>query len=155
MQVGRFPRLDDRDDLWQVLLLLIRQKVQALREHEHREKRGGGTLQHFSALAGPDRCSAEEAFAECFASGPSPALAAEVAEEVRRLLEMLEDGELRTIAVCKMEGYTNEEISARLDCSLATVERRLRLIRKKWARSSTDAAKPPAGEEGGRSSNPG
>jgi DNA-directed RNA polymerase specialized sigma24 family protein len=32
-----------------------------------------------------------------------------------------------------MEGYTNEEIAAKLDCAVPTVERRLRWIRKLWS----------------------
>ena len=55
-----------------------------------------------------------------------------MADECRRLLEELDDQQLRELAVAKMEGYKNEEIARRLDCSLRTVERRLRLIRKQW-----------------------
>ena len=47
------------------------------------------------------------------------------------LLELL-DGDMRHIALLKLEGYTNEEIAAAMGCSLPTVERRLRLIRKAW-----------------------
>jgi len=36
---GRFPRLDDRDDLWQVLVLIANRKVCDLAEHEGRRKR--------------------------------------------------------------------------------------------------------------------
>jgi DNA-directed RNA polymerase specialized sigma24 family protein len=50
------------------------------------------------------------------------------------LLESLGDAVLRSIAVWKMEGYTNAEIAARLGCVEVTVERRLRLIRDTWAR---------------------
>ena len=46
----------------------------------------------------------------------------------------LADADLRALAIAKMEGYTNQEIAERLDCSLRTVERRLHLIRKKWGR---------------------
>jgi DNA-directed RNA polymerase specialized sigma24 family protein len=63
---------------------------------------------------------------------PTPEFAAQAAEEYRRLLERLGDDQLRSIAVWKMEGYTNEEIAARLGCAVATVERRLHLIRKIW-----------------------
>jgi DNA-directed RNA polymerase specialized sigma24 family protein len=56
-----------------------------------------------------------------------------MAEECRRLLELLDDAELRTIAVAKMEGYTNAEIAAQLNRSERTVERRLRLIRDRWS----------------------
>jgi DNA-directed RNA polymerase specialized sigma24 family protein len=63
---------------------------------------------------------------------PDPQFAAEVAEQCRELLERLGNDDLRGIAVWKMEGYTNEEISARLGYAPATVERRLQLIRKLW-----------------------
>ena len=36
------------------------------------------------------------------------------------------------MAVWKREGYTNEEIAAKLGRSLATAERKLRLIRAAW-----------------------
>jgi DNA-directed RNA polymerase specialized sigma24 family protein len=129
---GRFPRLEDRDDLWQVLLLLLRQKALNLISHEQRQKRGGGKVQSFSAIASSDS-SVEEVFANCFGTEPTPAFAAEVTEEYRRLLDNLGDDELRAIAVSKMEGYSNEEIASRVGCSLATIERRLSLIRKIWS----------------------
>lgn len=43
------------------------------------------------------------------------------------------DADLKTLAVWKMEGYTNEEIAVRWGCVLRTVERRLRVIRSLWA----------------------
>jgi DNA-directed RNA polymerase specialized sigma24 family protein len=57
-------------------------------------------------------------------------LAAQVVEEYQRLLGGLGDAALRSVAVWKLEGYTNKEIAGRLGCSEPTVERRLRLIRK-------------------------
>jgi DNA-directed RNA polymerase specialized sigma24 family protein len=63
---------------------------------------------------------------------PTPEFAAQVAEECQRLLDMLPDDELCSIAVWKMEGHTNEEIAGLLGCAVPTVERRLRLIRKCW-----------------------
>ena len=62
---------------------------------------------------------------------PTPEFAACVSESVRRLLGVL-DAESRAIALGKLEGYTNEEIAARIGRSLPTVERRLRLIRHAW-----------------------
>jgi len=41
------------------------------------------------------------------ADQPTPAFAAQVADECRHLLDDLADESLRTIAVWKMEGYTN------------------------------------------------
>ena len=65
---------------------------------------------------------------------PTPEFAAQLVEDFRRLLECLDDAELRSIALWKFEGYTNAEVAARAGCALATVERRLRLIRKIWER---------------------
>jgi DNA-directed RNA polymerase specialized sigma24 family protein len=48
-------------------------------------------------------------------------------------LSRLPDDELRQIALGKLEGYTNEEIATQIEVAPATVERRLRLIRKHWA----------------------
>jgi DNA-directed RNA polymerase specialized sigma24 family protein len=63
---------------------------------------------------------------------PTPEAASLVADECRRLLARLKTDELRTIAVWKMEGYTNEDIAAKLDCAPSTVERKLQRIRGQW-----------------------
>src|SRR5262245_23008540 len=39
---GRFPRLNDRDDLWRLLLIITARKTAHLVRDEHRAKRGGG-----------------------------------------------------------------------------------------------------------------
>ena len=132
---GRFPRLDDRDDLWQVLMMLTARKAINLIERERSQKRGG---QMVRAAARGDTLGGSEAdaLAALPAPGPTPEFAAEVAEECRRRLEALGDDELRGVVVDKMEGYTNEEIAARRGWSLGKVERKLRLIRKTWERET-------------------
>jgi DNA-directed RNA polymerase specialized sigma24 family protein len=45
---------------------------------------------------------------------------------------MLNEPALRTVALWKMEGYTNLEIADRLACVETTVERKLQRIRKLW-----------------------
>jgi RNA polymerase sigma factor (sigma-70 family) len=134
---GRFPRLDDRSDLWQLLIMITERKAIDLFHHEQRAKRGGGQLLDEAALGHPDSASARQGLGEIPAPEPTPAFAAEVAENLTRLLEKLRDDELRQIALRKMDGYTNEEIANQLDVALATVERRLRLVRKCWASEKT------------------
>jgi hypothetical protein len=84
---GRFPRLSDRDDLWQLLVLLTARKACRLIQHEGRQKRGGNAVRHLSALADEDAGVAEVVDRE-----PTPEFAAEVAEECRRRLEALDEG---------------------------------------------------------------
>jgi DNA-directed RNA polymerase specialized sigma24 family protein len=48
------------------------------------------------------------------------------------LLHHLGTEELRSIVIAKMEGYTDEEVAARLGKSLRTVVRKVSIIRDKW-----------------------
>ncbi len=53
-------------------------------------------------------------------------------EEYQRLLACLQDRELETIAQRRLEGYTVEEISARLGYAARSIKRKLQLIRAIW-----------------------
>jgi RNA polymerase sigma factor (sigma-70 family) len=119
---GRFPRLNDRGDLWAILFTLTaRQAAQQARELG-RDRRGGGAVRGDSALAGADPIDDE----------PGPDEAAAVRDQLSRLLAGLKDDELRQIALARLEGRTNAEIAALIDRSVVTVERRLNLIRETW-----------------------
>jgi DNA-directed RNA polymerase specialized sigma24 family protein len=130
---GRFPRLHDRDNLWGLLVVITERKACDLMLHERRQKRGGGDVRGESGLAGADFCDGEAALEQLASREPTPELAAQVADQCRRLLELLGDATLRSVAVWKMEGYTNAEIAAKLACAQVTVERKLQLIRTLWA----------------------
>jgi DNA-directed RNA polymerase specialized sigma24 family protein len=122
---GQFARLSDRDDLWQVLVVITERKAIDLMRREGRKSRGEGKVLSFSDSSGPASC-------EVFDPGPSPEFAAQAAEEFRRLLGLLGDDSLREVALRKMEGYTNKQIADRLGCIEQTVERKLRSIRQIW-----------------------
>src|SRR3954454_5894610 len=51
---GRFPRLDDRDDLWRLLVTVTARKVVDEARRAGREKRGGGRVLDEAALGGAD-----------------------------------------------------------------------------------------------------
>jgi len=132
---GRFVRLDDREDLWQVLVMLAERKAVGQNRREAAHKRGRGKVLGESALehqhgSGPE--GPHIAQAPCHE--PTPQFAAEVREELARRLDGLQDEQLRRIALAKLEGYTNTEIAAQLRLSLRAVERKLSLIRRKWMR---------------------
>jgi len=130
---GRFPRLDDRDNLWRLLVVITERKAWNLVQHERRQKRGGGEMRRESGLADGEDSPAEAGINEFASREPTPEMAAQVAGECRRLLELLGDATLRSVAVWKMEGYTNAEIADKLGCVPVTVERKLQLIRRVWA----------------------
>src|SRR5262245_58283243 len=120
---GKFPRLQDRDDLWQLLVVLGARKAVDLARHEGRQKRGG---------ARPAEEGSDDGLAGLAADEPTPEFAAQFAEGCARLLDRLGDSGLRQVALWKLEGFTNEEIAARLGCVERTVERKLRVIRGLW-----------------------
>ena len=127
---GRFPQMTDRNDLWQLLICLTAQKSVDQVRYELRVKRGGGRVRGESAFIG-DASASNPGLAQVVGETPTPEFAAMVAEECQRLLEQLDDN-LRPVALAKMENFTNEEIARRLGCSVSTIERSLRLIRKIW-----------------------
>jgi DNA-directed RNA polymerase specialized sigma24 family protein len=53
-------------------------------------------------------------------------------EGCRRLLDLLGEEPLRRIALWMLIGHTEGEIARKLHCSRATVERKLKRIRRKW-----------------------
>ena len=82
-----------------------------------------------SAMAG--NTSSNSGIAHVEGGEPEPDFPVIVAEECERLLGQL-DSELREIALRKLADTKNKEIAEQLGCSVATVERRLHLIRKTW-----------------------
>jgi RNA polymerase sigma factor (sigma-70 family) len=107
--------LAGRDDLWRLLATrTISRAIDLIRRHH------------------PGEVPGEEDVAQLLAREPTPEEAAEVADECRHLLDSLPEPELRQIALWKVEGYTNEEIAARLDCVPRTVERKVSRIRLLW-----------------------
>jgi RNA polymerase sigma factor (sigma-70 family) len=128
---GRFPRLSDRNSLWPLLVLITVRKARDLHEHNRRQKRGGGVVRGDSALAGPSRCAGLE---QLLSAEPTPAFAAQMAEECQRLLGLLRDPHLRRVAELKMEGRTNQEVAEVIGRSVPTVERKLARIRAAWER---------------------
>jgi DNA-directed RNA polymerase specialized sigma24 family protein len=131
---GRYPRLDDRDDLWRLLVTITERKAFDQAQQERRQKRGGGRVVGMAGAGDPGGA------VDVADAMPTPEFAAMVADECRVLLGRLRDDSLRQVALLRMEGYSNEEIADRLGCSLRTVARKVELIRRTWAGEGTDGA---------------
>jgi ECF sigma factor len=148
---GRFERLSDRVDLWQLLVAITVKKALARSQWYNRQKRGGSRVLNGQAPAGspaganPDQDDDGDALALAISPEPSPDSAAIVAEQVQELLDVLPDLTLRQIAEWRMDGLSNAEIAAKAGCAVRTVERKLERIRMIWARFSdqTDLSGSP------------
>jgi DNA-directed RNA polymerase specialized sigma24 family protein len=149
-QRGHFPDLAGRDELWHLLLRIATRRTQDLAQRERRgvagrvsnasdpDIRGMGKVEDSAAPEGNRIGRAGGAayggfdMAQIRDEGPTPEFAAVMAEECRRLLARLDERGLQELAIAKMEGYSNQEIADKHQCSLRTVERRLHLIREIW-----------------------
>ena len=134
---GRFPRLDARDDLWALLVTITVRKASDQVRRERRQKRGGGRVRGEQELSQADP-GAGGGLDELVGREPTPELAAMMAEQYLHLLEGLADETLRRIATWKLEGYSIEEIAARLGCGRRTIERKLGVIRSSWRAAEAD-----------------
>ena len=132
-QNGRFSQVTDRENLWPLLVAITSHKSVDLIRHENRKKRGG------SGTSGTEseriKQSAPIDFEQIIQTQPSPEFAVQLAEELERLLDLLDktgDSTLRQVALAKMEGETTTEIAEQLSCARRTIERKLQLITRLW-----------------------
>lgn len=138
VNAGRFPDLSDRDSLWKLLVAITIRKANHILRDEFRQKRGGAKQVGESALLNRAQLQAGARGLELVLDRePTPEFAAQAEEEMQRLFNLLPDEELRQIAAWKLQGMTSAEIAKRINKALATVERRLKLIRSLWAECET------------------
>jgi DNA-directed RNA polymerase specialized sigma24 family protein len=123
---GRFPRLADRHDLWRLLLTLTVRHARKLARDETAQRRDAGRLVTATDLFDLPQVDLDRLAGDA----PDPALAAEVADQLRRLLARLPTNELRELATDLLAGYTAPEVARRRGYSLRTVERRWQRIRQ-------------------------
>lgn len=130
---GRLENVHGRDDLWWLLLAITRRKAINRQKHETRQKRGGGKAEQHSVGS----YSEDSSFFHPTSADPRqpPAdLILVLDEEQQRLLNLLPDDTLRSIALWKLDGYTHEEIANKLMITPRTVVRKVNLIRECWER---------------------
>lgn len=129
---GKFERLENRDDLWQVLAVITTRKAFRQMSLERAQKRGGGQVRGESVFASRKEDDPACGIQDVATGGPTPEFMAIADEEMENLLSRLPDPALREIALAKLEGYTNEEIADSISRHPRSVERKLQLIRKHW-----------------------
>jgi len=124
----KWTKLESREDLWQILLMLTKRRSQKEFRKENAEKRGGGKVRGESVFAG----GSGPAFGSEAVEDVSPEFVMELMDELRHACEQLNDPSLEQVAVLRLQGYENKEIADKLEMSLRSVERKTRLIKKIW-----------------------
>ena len=125
-RVGRLaPK--DANELWKLLATItVRKATAQLRKH-HAGKRGGGKVRGDSAFDPSQVAAAGAGDYDLDTLSPHLGVACE------EMLAQLDDACLRQVALLRLANHTNDEIALKLDCSVATVKRRVAEIRKQWA----------------------
>ena len=129
---GRFGNLENRDDLWLLLIAITGNKAVDQVRRQTSQKRGGGEVRGNSIFRRNDGTE-EASFEGLLGENPTPELLVSVDEEYGRLLDSLHDDVQRQIVRLKLAGHQNKEIAEKVGISLRSVERKLQVIRDAWA----------------------
>jgi DNA-directed RNA polymerase specialized sigma24 family protein len=135
----RFPELNDRRDLWKLLVVITARKAAARRRYEGRKKRFARRVRVESL----DTVTDDHTYIDrCFVTDqvesrePNPEFAVEVAEQCGQLFDRLNDLVLQRVALAKMEGYTLDEIASQIGVTRRTVQRKLDRIASIWSEAT-------------------
>lgn len=133
---GRFSSLVNRNDLWCLLIAIVKQKAVSLKRRETRKKRGGGAVVHETDLVSGDSYDQSMFLDETSSLDPTPEFLVALAEQHRVLMDSLRDAHLQRIAALLLEGYSTEQVAVELAVSVRTIQRKLLVIRKCWKDSA-------------------
>ena len=122
---GQFSRLQDRDDLLKLLIVVTLRKAASLIRYQKRQSRDCDRTRSIWNLE-------ESELEQILSEEPTPESVVLMAEGLQQLLDHLGDETLRKVAVWKMENYTNAEIAKELGCVVQTVERKVKSIKQIW-----------------------
>ena len=135
---GRYPQLQDRDDLWKLLVTITSHKAIAQFRRQCAEKRGGGHVRGESVFVGSGEADDNPGIDAVLGHEPTPELAAMMAETCEVLLQRLGDESLRQLALLKLQGYTSAEIAAQFGITERSIERKLERVRKIWGQRKSE-----------------
>jgi RNA polymerase sigma factor (sigma-70 family) len=130
---GRLKDLNNRDELWWLLLALTRRKIANHVRRETAEKRGGGTVKTETDLNGKNP-RIVISLDELISHEPTPDFLATLEEQFNFLLSRLECGQMRDMVRMRIEGKTVKEIAEAMTVSDRTVQRKMKVALGIWAK---------------------
>ena len=125
---------------WRILVMLTERRALDMIRRERSLKSGGNSLVGESRVDRARGNDQAHGLDQVEGTQPTPEFAALVVEELENRIESLQDDELKAIAISKMNGFNNRDISQQRGISVRSVERKLRIIRDIW---QDDSSSPP------------
>lgn len=129
---GRFPDLSDRESLLHLLLVITSRKITQRVRYDHRQRRDVRRLVTDSIFVKASEDTRPRVVDAAPSREPTPEFAAEFVDVCDSLFNSLDDSQLQDVALLRIEGFDDNEIAAKLNCSRRTVQRRLEIIRRHW-----------------------
>lgn len=151
---GRFDQLDCKDEMWRLLATITVRKATAQRRRLTAAKRGGGDVRGESVFGrtAPDDNSLGFGIGAIVDERRMPETTDQILKTCEDLLAKLPDEKLRRSAIMRLEGYSNQEISDVMRCSVARTKQRIARIRELWL--ADDDNQQAARNVGGSDSRP-
>lgn len=130
LQLARQGKLANvrRDEFWKLTKVIAKRRVIDKVRRAYRTKRGGGTVVTESVVRGAN-AAAHEFLDQFPARQTSPDIVA-MTEDLLSRIEQEFTRELWQILDLRLQSFTDPEIASRINKSVPTVERKLRLIRQ-------------------------
>ena len=132
MRTGRYQQIDDRDDLWKLLVTITKRKAITKLKYDFADKRDIRRTKREGSFMRVDSNDEKDGIDQ-LAVAPSPEFADQIVDNCHELLDCLDD-KLREVALLTLEGYTTEEIADRIGVIPETIRRRKRRIKAEWSR---------------------
>lgn len=126
VQENRFPKLNNRDDLWQILCMIVGRKA-----IDQFRKATSGPIVNGDSI---NKNSAQTPVLNAAMNAEPPGnMAVEFAEEFEKRISSLKKKEYQKLAMLKLAGFKNQEAADEMKCGLRTIERWLEYIRGEWS----------------------
>lgn len=129
---GRLAEVQDRNELWWLLLEITRRRAMARMTYNNASKRKRQTSGEAESAGGTETFNPLHHLTD--PRQLSPEVLTILNEEHERFMSLLRDDLTRTVAQLHLEGFSADEIAVKIDLSSRTIVRKLKLIRDLWTR---------------------
>ena len=131
IKAGRFT-IEERGDLWRILATIAARKVIRQNRRFFAAKRGSGKVRGESVFEDQDT-QMKTGLDQFVDPNKMPELQEQIVASCEELLDILKNEQLRSTALMRMNGYSNQEISDALGCSVARTKQRITKIKTLWS----------------------
>jgi DNA-directed RNA polymerase specialized sigma24 family protein len=125
---GRYPDLQDRDDLWFLMLAITQRRISSILKRDRRRKAQPPSQTSLTELL--EMYDGE--LADLALEGNPEHVAIEIGDCWQELMRILPNDEFREIARLKLEFYSNREISSMLKLTSRYIDRKVGEIQRLW-----------------------